>query len=112
MDRRGFFRQALHFVSGFRDKEDGKSQQSTVKKQRPPGAAPTEEEFLQRCTGCDACMAACPVHVIMIEDRKKRDPIIYPQKDPCIHCPGYPCIQACPTGALHKNNSLKLRTKN
>jgi ferredoxin len=70
-------------------------------KVRPPGAI-EESLFLKRCTGCDACMKACPVNVIMIEDLETRDPIIYPEKDPCIRCPGFPCIAACPTGALSK----------
>jgi len=67
--------------------------------ERPPGAVP-EEEFLKRCTGCDECMKACPVNIIMIEDQELRHPVIYPEKDPCIHCEDMPCIQSCPTGAL------------
>lgn len=76
---------------------------------RPPGASHVESEFLAACTGCDACMAACPVNVIMIENLERRDPIIYPDKNPCIHCPGYPCISSCPTGALDRGNGTKLR---
>jgi ferredoxin len=68
-------------------------------KERPPGAV-DEAEFKKICTGCDKCMIACPVNVIMIEDRESRLPIIYPEKDPCIHCDDTPCIAACPTGAL------------
>ncbi len=72
------------------------------KKERPPGAHPDENQFLSLCTGCDACMAACPVNVIMIEDLEKRDPLLFPDESPCIHCPGTPCITACPTGALNR----------
>ncbi len=68
-------------------------------KTRPPGALP-EKQFLQKCTGCDACMKACPVNVIMIEDQQSRLPVIYPEVDPCILCEDRPCIRACPTGAL------------
>jgi len=68
-------------------------------KERPPGALP-EPEFLERCTGCDECMKACPVNVIMIEDTELRYPVIYPETDPCIHCEDTPCISSCPTGAL------------
>ncbi len=75
-------------------------------KERPPGALP-EEEFLKQCTGCDECMKACPVNVIMIEDQELRHPVIYPEKDPCIHCEDTPCIQSCPTGAL----TLKIQDK-
>lgn len=64
---------------------------------RPPGAT---KNFSQLCTGCDGCMIACPHHVIMIDDLERRDPLIYPDSAPCLHCDGYPCIQACPTEAL------------
>ena len=68
--------------------------------ERPPGAHPEDKTFRDRCTGCDACMVACPVNVIMITDIEKRYPVIFPDKDPCIHCTGYPCIEACTHGAL------------
>lgn len=68
--------------------------------ERPPGALRDEAEFKSRCTGCDACMKACPVNVIMVDDLVKRYPVIYPKTAPCVHCEGYPCIAACPTGAL------------
>ncbi len=70
-------------------------------KERPPGALP-EIQFKKNCTGCDRCMIACPVNVIMIEDQETRLPVIYPEKDPCIYCEDTPCIAACPTGALAK----------
>jgi ferredoxin-type protein NapG len=79
-------------------------------RQRPPGASKTEEEFQRRCSGCDACMIACPVNVIMIEDLEKRLPLIYPMEAPCLHCTGYPCIAVCPTGALNLTNEQTLRT--
>lgn len=69
-------------------------------KERPPGALVPDKEFQALCTGCDACMIACPVNVIMIEDLKTRLPIIYPETEPCLHCTGYPCIQSCKSGAL------------
>jgi ferredoxin-type protein NapG len=68
-------------------------------RQRPPGALP-EPAFKATCTGCDACMAACPHNLIMIEDLERRDPIIYPDENPCLRCNGYPCIQACNVDAL------------
>lgn len=94
MNRREFFK----FIFGKRE----------IVKQRPPGAAP-EKEFHQLCTGCDGCMIACPVNVIMIEDMEKRYPVIYPDKNPCVKCYNYPCISSCPTEALHLKNGLELR---
>lgn len=68
--------------------------------ERPPGANVDDKQFLKLCTGCDACMVACPHNVVMIEDLERRDPVIYPDEGPCLHCADYPCITACPTGAL------------
>ena len=67
---------------------------------RPPGASSDDQQFRQNCTGCDACMIACPVDVIMVEDLTLRHPLIYPHSDPCIRCEDTPCIASCPTAAL------------
>jgi ferredoxin-type protein NapG len=81
-----------------------------VVKVRPPGAHFSHHIFTQKCTGCDACMAACPVNVIMIEDMEKRLPVIFPQTASCIRCPGFPCVAACPTGALDLVNGSSLKS--
>jgi len=73
-------------------------------KERPPGSILPDAEFQRLCTGCDACMIACPVNVVMIEDLNLRLPVIYPETNPCLHCIGYPCIQACKTSALSFEN--------
>lgn len=70
------------------------------KKQRPPGAHSSENTFLELCTGCDACMVACPYNVILIDDLERRDPIIQEKNPPCDQCTGTPCIHSCGTGAL------------
>lgn len=69
-------------------------------KQRPPGALANEKAFLEKCTGCDKCMAACPYNVITIDDLEKRDPFIEQEVQPCRWCEDTPCIKACDSGAL------------
>jgi ferredoxin len=114
MDRKDFFSNALKYSLGkslsfltsnpiLKFLED-----LAEPKQRPPGALP-EQDFLNTCTGCDACMEACPPNVIMIEDLEKRHPLIYPEQAPCLHCDGYPCISVCPTGALNNTSPKNLR---
>lgn len=106
MDRKGFFKELVCLaVDAVEKSPAGSVFTKAVEhplKVRPPGAHPDENEFLNRCTGCDACMAACPVHAIVIDQLEKRDPFLYPKENPCIQCPGTPCVTACPTGALQR----------
>ena len=111
MDRKEFFQSAFRMVvgKGLELVEDStvvkaleKMADDDKQRERPPGAVP-EPLFTERCTGCDQCMIACPVNVIMVENLETRLPLIYPNKSPCIHCSGYPCIAACPSGALEKD---------
>jgi len=116
MDRETFFKTAFKKIlkSGFSLIEDYPAIKYLEKvsdetdKVRPPGASPLDLQFQQLCTGCDACMKACPINVIFIEDLEKRHPLLYPEKHPCIRCEGYPCIQACPTQALSLENGCSL----
>lgn len=102
MDRKDFFKQLIgKGIELLGDNPLIRALEDSVKvKERPPGNLP-EKEFQTVCTGCDACMIACPVNVIMVEDLKTRLPVIYPETAPCLHCTSYPCIQACNTGALN-----------
>lgn len=115
MEREKFFQEACHKILNglFTLIQDHpvvqKLEQFGEEKVRPPGSSPTEQEFQSLCTGCDACMKACPANAIYIDDLDRRYPLLYPQKQPCLHCTGYPCIQACPTGALKLVNDTELR---
>jgi ferredoxin len=82
--------------------------------ERPPGAQTNDNKFQELCTGCDACMVACPHNVIMIDNMEKRYPVIYSNEAPCLHCDGYPCVQSCGTRALtmDKINLLSIDKNN
>lgn len=113
-DRRSFFSEALLALGRFgfdciEETSLGKGIDQLIeqgrKKERPPGAV-EETLFRSLCTGCDRCMAACPVNIIFIDDLEKRLPIIYSEETPCIQCSDTPCIRSCPTGALSLQMSM------
>ncbi len=47
---------------------------------------------LEKCTGCEKCVEACPLEAIKIENDKA---VI---SDECVECGA--CIDECPNGAL------------
>jgi len=74
---------------------------------RPPGALLPDEDFLEKCTGCDDCIEACPPGAIFkIEDSDgKILPAIEALSQPCLMCTDIPCAPACPENALIKPES-------
>lgn len=62
---------------------------------RPPWAV-TEALFLDLCTSCDDCIAACPEQVLDRGDGGY--PLFDPQRGECLFCEK--CVEACDTGAL------------
>lgn len=71
---------------------------------RPPGAV-AEKDFIRLCDeNCVACLTSCPTYVI----QKLQEPeipehstaYIDPRIAGCSYCHDFPCIAACPTGAL------------
>jgi|GEM_PF-693592 len=75
----------------------------TIPVVRPPGAV-AEQDFLQLCTRCDACLDACPHASIILAPARFREaartPMIDVLDNPCLMCADTPCISACETGAL------------
>lgn len=47
----------------------------------------------EKCAGAGACVEACPVDAIKLEDNKA-----VVDEDACIDCGA--CVDACPSGAL------------
>jgi len=78
---------------------------------RPPGAV-DEERFLALCIKCGQCLQVCPYDSIFLEDIDGKAGVgtayIDPDKRGCYLCKAFPCILACPTGALdHDKAEMK-----
>jgi len=50
---------------------------------------------IKKCTGCEACVSACPVEAISIVDDKAK------VSDECIDCGA--CVDECPVEAILMN---------
>ncbi|WP_457606029.1 4Fe-4S dicluster domain-containing protein [Nitratifractor sp.] len=78
---------------------------------RPPGAVP-EEEFIGLCIKCGQCLQVCPYDSIRLEDIDGKVSVgmayIEPRERGCYLCDAFPCILACPSGALdHEHDSIE-----
>jgi len=78
---------------------------------RPPGAV-EEDEFLKLCIKCGQCLQVCPYDSILLEDIDGGASVgmayINPHDRGCYLCEAFPCILACPTGALeHEHDNIK-----
>ncbi len=78
---------------------------------RPPGAV-DEDDFLKLCIKCGQCLQVCPYDSIELEDidggASMGMAYIDPLKRGCYLCEAFPCILACPTGALdHEKDEIK-----
>ncbi|TGK11544.1 4Fe-4S dicluster domain-containing protein [Leptospira fletcheri] len=71
--------------------------------QFPPGADANGKRFLSKCTGCGDCMYACPYSVLFPvpnDELGKHLPHMDVNLNACMLCKDFPCIAACPEGAL------------
>jgi len=80
-------------------------------KLRPPGAV-NESQFLALCIKCGQCLQVCPYDSIILEGVGGGAGVgtayIDPQRRGCYLCEAFPCILACPSGALdHEKDEIK-----
>ncbi len=70
---------------------------------RPPGAV-DEARFVTLCRTCDACMRACPAGCLRPLEQPGHPAhgtaFVSVEAGGCAWCADFPCIAACPTGAL------------
>jgi len=83
----------------------------TEQRLRPPGAV-DEAEFLGLCIKCGQCLQVCPYDSIKLEDIDGKAAVgmayLEPRERGCYLCEAFPCILACPSGALdHEHDSIE-----
>ncbi len=109
LDRRAFFRQGLRSlartlvetVDAARGRPPGPGD-ALARRLRPPGAL-AEAAFLEACSRCDDCIAACPAQCLVRVPEGYSDagtPVLLPPLRACVLCTGLDCTHACTTGAL------------
>ncbi|MDD3146627.1 MAG: 4Fe-4S binding protein [Candidatus Riflebacteria bacterium] len=116
MDRKKFFKSYLLDLLAGVDEAFGEDLDKLADKfpelVRPPGAFP-ESEFLEKCARCGNCVRACPFFalkpVTMANQFDIGTPSLRCYEGWCRFCDGFPCVEACKTGALSLANHEKLK---
>ncbi|MGM0598914.1 MAG: 4Fe-4S dicluster domain-containing protein [Candidatus Rifleibacteriota bacterium] len=118
LNRFGFFKEIASNFGGIIDDLFGESLADFSEKfpdlVRPPGSG-NEEDFLKLCIKCGKCIKACPFialqPVIHANEFDRGTPCLRVAASYCRFCKDFPCISACPSGALNlKNKTKKIAT--
>ncbi len=106
LSRRDFFSRGLGVLREKLPDPNGEAQVSHQKRRpilRPPGSV-SEEILAQKCTSCGECVIACKEEAIRLLDHRagkyQGTPAVIARIQPCLYCDEFPCIHACPEGAL------------
>ncbi len=105
MDRRDFFKSIFRTTTREVVKHaDAKVNKAAQRWIRPPYAI-NELDFLLACTRCGDCIPACPHQVIFplsarVGVKAMGTPALDLLNKGCHLCSDWPCVQACPEGAL------------
>lgn len=74
---------------------------------RPPGSQ-GEHDFASRCIKCGKCVQACPYRSLGVASidtgLSVGSPYLDAREQACRLCEDFPCVEACPTGALRDVN--------
>ena len=105
MDRRAFFRRALHKTGETVVRELDERIAAQARRWIRPPWAQAELEFLLACTRCGDCIQACPHQVVFALPARvgmhfAGTPALDLLNRGCHLCPDWPCGNACTTGAL------------
>jgi len=107
ISRKDFLRSTFGFL-----KSNGLASIKTHNITLPPGAQ-NHNDFLQNCEKNYDCVSACPHEAIRVYRSNEKDafysyPVIEPRNQPCYMCKDLPCIDACQSKALIKNNTINI----
>lgn len=101
VSRKDLLRSLMRFFKDVSDRASGSPPVTPASLVRPPGARTPDDAYLAACTGCEACVPACPaVAIFMSTVNGRRVAVLAPARTPCRLCEGLPCIAVCEPRAL------------